>query len=336
MKLRIADRILVAVAGVVLIACCAGMIAQLFFGVDLVTMAGNIFSRNSAKVRIALIALSAVLFLLGVYCVLVLFRHRRRKDKFIMQKTDNGELAISLKALENLVTKCIDQHEELKVQSQHLENQRDGLLIRIRGTVAGGISIPLTVEALQKQIKQYVTACSGVEVKGIQVRIESSGEDAKDAPFAIEAPASRPLLRSAEKQPEQETAEPEPAETVPPDETETVQPVQEQPPFSSIPIPEDDEPDDRPLHQRLFSPKAEPCIVPEPPKTGMINDKAESDSAVAENETEQAAVPEIATDPEEIECSTATEVESTALDGATDPADLPDEIPEITEESDHE
>ena len=45
---------------------------------------------------------------------------------------------------------------------------------------------------MQKQIKQYVTACSGVEIKGVRLLIESSGEDATDAPFLIEPPIRLP------------------------------------------------------------------------------------------------------------------------------------------------
>ena len=181
MKLRIADRILAAVAGLLLLALCGGMVAQLFFQVDLTGLAGQLFSSEYPQTRWALIAVAAGLFLLGAYCFLVLFRHRRRKDRFILQKNDNGDLAISIKALENMVQKCIDQHDEIDVEHLHLENKKDGLLIRIRGSVAGGISIPLTVEAVQKQIRQYVTACSGVEIKGMCVQIDSSGEDGADA-----------------------------------------------------------------------------------------------------------------------------------------------------------
>jgi hypothetical protein len=66
--------------------------------------------------------------------------------------------------------------------------------------VAGGVSIPLTVDALQQQIKQYVTACSGVEVKDIRVQIESSGEDAKESLYAIEAPTAKALPASQVKE----------------------------------------------------------------------------------------------------------------------------------------
>ena len=264
MKLRIADRILVALAGLLLLACCAGIVAQMFFGVDLVGFATRVFSNDATNVRVALIAAAAVLLLLGGYCLFVLFRHRKRKDRFVLQKNESGELAISIKALENMVNKCLDQHDEIQVQRLYLETKKDGVLIRIRGSVCGGISIPLTVEALQKQIRQYVTACSGVEVRGIRVQIESSGEDAVDAPFAIAGPAGKPLLHEAESKQEEPAAEKKSAteESAAPAPAPAAAPAPEAPAAQPVPPEEDD---DRPLHQRLFPPQPEPCIVPEPP-----------------------------------------------------------------------
>ena len=194
MKIRILDRILVALAGLLVLAGCAGLAAQLFFGKDVAGYATKLLT--DPNYRIWFIIALVILVILGLYCLLILFRHRGRRDKFVMQKTENGELSISLKAMESMVQKCLDPHKELSVQSVRLENQKGGLLIRIRGTVAGGVSIPLTVDALQQQIKQYVTACSGVEVKDIRVQIESSGEDAKESLYAIEAPTARALPAS--------------------------------------------------------------------------------------------------------------------------------------------
>ena len=204
MKIRILDRILVALAGLLVLAGCAALTAQLFFNKNVVAWAGRLLADEG--LRIWLIIALALLLILGVYCVLILFRHRSRHDKFVMQKTENGELSISLKAMESMVQKCLDPHKELNVQSVRLENQKGGLLIRIRGTVAGGVSIPLTVDALQQQIQQYVTACSGVEVKDIRVQIESSGPEATESLYAIEAPTARALPSSGVK--EEKPAEP--------------------------------------------------------------------------------------------------------------------------------
>ena len=303
MKLRVLDRILVAIAGVLILAICAGVLAQVFFNVDMVDKIAKVLTTNAGWARAVIAVVCVLLLLIGCYCVLVLFRHRRRKDRFIMQKMESGDLAISLKAMETMVTRCLEQRKEIEPQSVRLENQRDGLVILIRGTVASGISIPLTVDTLQKQIKQYVTACSGVEVKGIRVQIESSGEEAKNAPFSIDAPTPTPLLQSAE------TAREEPAVTEPETEPETSTEPENVPAADPV-VPsaaesaieavenlkkehEEEFEDDRPIHQRLFSTPEEPCIMPLPPEdltaeqpaAEEITEPEESPAAV---ETEQA------------------------------------------------
>ena len=315
MRLRILDRILVAVAGLLILAVCAGILAQVFFNVDIVGKIAKVLTTNKGWVRAAIAVVCILLLLIGCYCVLVLFRHRKRKDRFIMQKMESGELAISLKAMETMVSRCLEQWQEIEPQSVRLENQRDGLVIRIRGTVASGISIPLTVDTLQKQIKQYVTACSGVEVKGIRVEIESSGSEARNAPFTIDAPAPTPLLQSAEKAKEEPSAaEPETSAEKAPAEPEKVPaPVPVIPSAAESAIEavenlkkeyEEEFEDDRPIHQRLFSTPEEPCIMPLPPEN-LITEEPAAEEMPDANET-------ACTAPSEEELPAAEETGSTA------------------------
>jgi len=306
MKIRVLDRVLVAVAGVLLIVICAGVVGQVFFGKDVIGFVSKWITPESTTRKVIIGIAAGLLLILGVYCLLMLFRHRRRKDKFILQKLESGDLAISLKTLETMVQKCLDQHDEIKTESIHLENQRDGLLIRIRGTVAGGISIPLTVDTLQKQIKQYVTACSGVEVKGIRIQIESSGADATDAPFAIEPPMNNLLTKGNEtaaepegaeaisEEPAEVTAEPE-KEAEGPAESEKTVSAEEAAAAAAMAAAEDmmndlDTEDDRPIHQRLFSTQEEPCIMPLPPENiSSAEEKKEPAEEAAEEKKEQTA-----------------------------------------------
>ena len=325
MRIRILDRILVALAGLVLVAACAGLVAQIFFGQDVGAFITRVLTTESTAGKILAGMFAAILLVLGVYCLMVLFRHRSRRDKFILQKLESGDLAISLNTLETMVQKCLDQHSEIKTDSIQLENQRDGLLIRIRGTVAGGISIPLTVDTLQKQVKQYVTACSGVEVKGIRIQIESSGEDAVNAPFAIAPPTSVLLINGNEGQEETEEAA-ENTETAGEEaveiaaETENNAPEAPQESAKSEEIAAaaamakaenlmkeiDEEEDDRPIHQRLFSMQEEPCIMPLPPEnlnTEPAEPAAEQDGKNAKEDTDKdpsagAGTPEKETGPE--------------------------------------
>ena len=96
MRIRILDRILVALAGLLLVAACAGLVAQVFFGKDVIGMVTNLLTIETTTGKIIAGVCAGILLLLGLYCLLLLFRHRRRKDKFILQKLESGDLAISL------------------------------------------------------------------------------------------------------------------------------------------------------------------------------------------------------------------------------------------------
>ena len=335
MKLRVLDRILVAVAGLIILSLCAAIVAQVFFDTNVIDSISDILDKNSTLAKIAFAAGAAALLVLGVYCLLVLFRHRKRKDRFIMQKMESGDLAISLKTLESMIAKCLDQHKEIQVQSVRTENQRDGLVVTIHGTVAGGISIPLTVDTLQKQIKQYVTACSGIEVKGIKVLIESSGEEVPDAMFAIDAPVATPLLREAEEN--METAE----STQETDQTNAGA-QEEMPAAAAVPAEKtaaeaaleavenlkkeytDTEEDDRPIHQRLFSTPAEPCIMPLPPENLTESSGPEKDKETVKPEkTKEPVEPE---KPKEAETPAETVRPEEPREAATAPEkQIPDQ-----------
>ena len=343
MKIRVLDRILVALAGLLMLVSGAALAAQLFFGKDVAGTVANWL--NDDGLRVYIIIGGLLMFGIGVYCVLLLFRHKGRNDKFIVQRTDSGELAISLKALESMVLKCLEPHKELTAESVSLDNQKGSLVIKIRGTVAGGISIPLTVDTLQQQIKQYVTACSGVEVRDIQVEIESSGPDAKNAPFAIEAPVAKGLLNGAEEEATEQAEQAEQAEQKIPENPETAGAEQQEkavPSDSAEGKNQDEEltaaaaaaalvmdqapaeEDDRPMHQRLFSTVEEPCVMPMPPMN-----RDEGTEAATSSETEEPAKAPEAETPKTEEATKAPEAETPKTEEAAKAPEA--EIPKTEE-----
>ena len=86
-----------------------------------------------------------------------------------------------------MVQKCVDAHNELTVNQTRIEHVRDGVCVDVKITLAGGVNIPLTVNALQKQIKQYITSCSGVDVQEVRVMVETDVA-------RLQAPAEEPAL----------------------------------------------------------------------------------------------------------------------------------------------
>ncbi len=299
MKNRLWDRILPCVAGALLIIFGALAVALLIFPQNASAYVGDLLTRSG--IRVAVVMAGGVMILVGIACLVLLLRSSGSKGKSISQKTENGELVIAHKALDVMVQKCLEQHKELSPQTVSLSNLKGGLMVDIQGTVAGGISIPLTVDTLQRQIKQYVTACSGIEVTSIRVEIESSGPDAPNAPFAIAAPDASAALTEgkasvpaesavspAEPSPEKVERETEGADSEPT--AEELEKVEAEMPAPSPSEAEGafqneaalaaaaaadvmknaagdaiDEEDDRPMHQRLFATVEEPCVMPMPP-----------------------------------------------------------------------
>ena len=239
MRIRIWDKLLLALCGILL--CGLAVLLLLWKG-------GSIHPLDLLTVSWLLtICVSVVVVLLGVYCISFLWRTRRNKRGFVIQRTENGELSISIKAMEGMVQQCVDKHNELEIQNTRIENTRDGVVVELRVSLAHGVSIPLAVNTLQKQIRQYVTSCSGVDVYEVRVEVESADMVAEETPFSVPEMPVANLSKESEA-------------------------VREAAPIVAVPMPaaaapeaEDGGQSHKSIHQRLFGKKAEEAIVPPPP-----------------------------------------------------------------------
>lgn len=255
MKLRVIDRLLCALSGLILLVVSAALAAETLFHVQITAWLGGVMKAPDVVQLVAVIAGIAVIALLGVYGVSVLFRRRGAKRGFVLQKTENGELSISIKAIEGLVQKCVDKHEELRVTATALESSRDGLIVKLRVALASGLNIPLAVNALQKQIRQYITACSGIDVKEVRVQVEGSVSGGKPSPYDVpEMLQNPPPLPREEEKPTEIPAPAAPAE----------------------------EKEEKCLHQRLFGSEEQPVIFPAPPAPVEENAAEPAEASVAE------------------------------------------------------
>ena len=99
-------------------------------------------------------------------------------------------MRISLKALDALVQKCLNQHAELKVVTSSLFSDEESIRVDVHITLQSDISMPLAISALQKQIKKYLEACSGVVVQEVRVFVDNTTpatEETAHSPYAIPA-----------------------------------------------------------------------------------------------------------------------------------------------------
>lgn len=170
----------------------------LFVGAVL-TVAGGIvlFMQGLETKNVVYLVCSVALAAFGGYLIAFPFRYKAKRNDFVIQRTDSGELRIAVKAIENQVQKCIDLHEEIQTSTMKIISNREGVVVDLVVTLANNISIPLAVASLQKQIKQYLIASSGIEVKEVRVSVESTQDSV--SPEALGAEDEQPGEKAAAK-----------------------------------------------------------------------------------------------------------------------------------------
>lgn len=182
MKIKLADRFLMVVFSVLLILSgIATVVLALFF-----KEINGIFTTTIW--RIIGIAAGAVAVLAGLYMITFLRRYRYNGKQFIVMNTDSGEMRLSVKAVENQVKKCTDLHPEMRLEGVRVFNSsREGVTIKVKVAMASNISIPLAVASLQKQVKQYLMASSGLNVSEVKVEVDTMRGDANDTtPYRLD------------------------------------------------------------------------------------------------------------------------------------------------------
>lgn len=240
---------------------------------------------NPMVAGVALLVLAVVLAVLGEESLKrILPRRTAAQRGYVMQKNENGAIGVSIRAIEGLIRTCIEKHEAIAQADIQVLEYRDGIAIELHIIQAAGVNIPLSVGALQKQIKQYVTACTGVDVYRIGVMVENDESIEISPTYAVQDVTPLPTLAEAMETPKM----PAPVEQVAIPEAETVQPMPETATASETE-------DERPLHQRLFGMPEQPAIVPAPPEkpedaevTEAAADVPETDETVDEAADETA------------------------------------------------
>lgn len=178
MKNKFWNRVLIALSGLLIFA--AGVLLFLISFLSLFNISLSLGGAELSQLLGGLAVWQKILLMLGGAAVAALGLHdisipfpSRRERGFIMQHTELGDMSISMNALETMVRRCVDQHKELTVKSTRISRVKSGIVVEIRIMLAAGVNIPLTVNALQKQVKQYIMSCSGVEVYEVKVLVET-------------------------------------------------------------------------------------------------------------------------------------------------------------------
>lgn len=251
MRFKVIDRIVSALSGLVILVIGIGLFV---FGIGIFPFRLDLSFLDMPFVlwqRAIMVAVALLLTFFGLRGLSLLFRSSKEKG-FILQHTEYGDLSISMTAMENMVKKCVDTHSELRVAHTRILHAREGVIVNLRIALANGVNIPITVSALQKQIKQYITSCSGVDVKEVRVMVETNNTLQPSAGNKTENAMSADV-DAAEKAGAVVDTLREVAQNVKP-----AKPVHEA------------KPEKEPLHLRLFKHEDKQQIIPQPPVSEPI------------------------------------------------------------------
>ena len=130
MKQTLTDRLLTGLAGLILLTLGLGLFV---YGVGVFPFELNLtFFQGPFTFwqHVLMVAVALVLLLLGLRGVARVFRSNKEKG-FILQRTEYGDLNISMNAMENMVKKCVDMNDELKVTQTKILHTRDGVIVSI-------------------------------------------------------------------------------------------------------------------------------------------------------------------------------------------------------------
>ena len=191
MKHPVWDRILILLCALVALGCAAGVVALLVGKISFDMITGWIAAVDMSQfvVKAAMVGIAALFVLLFLLLfAMILPSRKKRSSNYAIQRNENGMVRISLKALETLVNKCLNQHAELKVVTSSLYSDEESIRVDVHISLQSDISMPLAISALQKQIKKYLEACSGVMVQEVRVFVDSTipaDEKTEASPYAI-------------------------------------------------------------------------------------------------------------------------------------------------------
>jgi uncharacterized alkaline shock family protein YloU len=158
--------LIILAASVVFIAAASGVIAE-NRALDFVREA----LYGGWGVRTAVIIVSAVMLLISLRFLYVALRRGSGAAPSIDQRTEIGDIRISLETVENLALKAASRHRGVQDLRARIRVTDAGIDISIRAVVDGDSPIPALSEEIQRSVRDYVEEITGIPVANVAVYV---------------------------------------------------------------------------------------------------------------------------------------------------------------------
>ncbi|MFC5447962.1 alkaline shock response membrane anchor protein AmaP [Paenibacillus aestuarii] len=115
------------------------------------------------------IAASIIILLISIRFLILSLGRSRSQAPSIDQRTDFGDIRISMETVENLSLKAAGRTKGVKDLKARVKVNQSGLEITIRTVVDGETSIPDLTEEMQTSVKNHIEDITGIPVATVTV-----------------------------------------------------------------------------------------------------------------------------------------------------------------------
>ncbi|NIK67608.1 MULTISPECIES: alkaline shock response membrane anchor protein AmaP [unclassified Paenibacillus] len=136
---------------------------------DLNNMVSELYGNDSFLITAIVVGL--VLLVLSLRFFIVSLKRSSSSAPSIDQRTDFGDIRISIETIENLALKAAGKQRGVKDLKARIQASDSGLNIILRAVVDGENSIPSLTEEIQKAVKDHVEEIAGIPVSNVAVYI---------------------------------------------------------------------------------------------------------------------------------------------------------------------
>jgi uncharacterized alkaline shock family protein YloU len=129
------------------------------------------FTGNVRIVQASVIGAAIVVLLISLRFFILSIRRDGSSAPSINQRTEHGDIRISVETVENLALKAASRTRGVKDLRARVRVAESGLEILIRAFVDGEGSIPALSEEMQRTVSQQIEEATGIPVAGVSVFI---------------------------------------------------------------------------------------------------------------------------------------------------------------------
>ncbi|CAM3964282.1 alkaline shock response membrane anchor protein AmaP [Paenibacillus alkaliterrae] len=129
----------------------------------------DLYRLDSLQITVAVTGV--ILLVLSLRFFIVSLQRGTASAPSIDQRTDFGDIRISIETIENLALKAASRQRGVKDLRARIRATDAGLDIVIRAVVDGESSIPVLTEEIQRVVKEHVEDIAGIPVTNVSVYV---------------------------------------------------------------------------------------------------------------------------------------------------------------------